>query len=775
MRLAYIALAWTSGILLAANNPTNPAFWLVLVGMSLVVVALMSPDMRLAAICLVAFTLGGLRISLSPHGSAVAAYNNLGGLTIEGIVTEAPDVREYGILLRVSAESVTRAGTTAPTGGLVLVRAPSTTDATYGDRVRATGLLISPQEFDTFSYADYLARAGVYSILTRSSIEVLSSGHGNPLYNSLIGVRSGASDIINEALHEPAAGLLNGMLLGDERSISLDTRDAFAATGAAHLLAISGFNMVVLARVVLGLFRGSRNRRGTAAALVAIAVYTALVGATPAVLRAALMSALLVMGETLRRKSFVPASLAFAALVLSLHNPLVLWDVGFQLSFFATLGLAMFATPFTNAVNSLSYRVLPNAAAGLLRGTLNEPFAVSLAAQVMTLPLTALYFGSLSLAAPLVNLLIVPLQPALLIAGGAAVMIAPLFFPLAQGLFWIVLVLVSWTGDVVRWFGRIPNAQTEFGVDARLVLLFYVFVIGWGMAQATQPDWLMRLARFVRSHAVLTSTLLAGICTVALTGAVAVSRPDGLLHVWMLDVGGSNAIFAQTPDGAQLLIDGGSFPARLLTALGDRMPFNDREIEVIAITQPDEANFAGLRSVLGRYSAGIILTNGQANLGEAWAELQEAVGSTGQIAVRAGYTITSDDGVTLEVLHPPQAPALEDNLNDGAMVLRLSFGEASFLLTSDLSENGQQAMLEAGITPQTAILQFPQGGAALDEAFLAAVQPQVVVVQSDSASHRDNADTLALLENIPRYHTDEGGTIHLYTDGRDLWVVQERR
>lgn len=775
MRLAYIALAWISGILLAANNPALPLIWLALLVLSLLVTALVSQNKRIAAVCLVAFTLGGWRVSTMPHSSAIAAYNNMGGLTIEGIVVDAPDVRENGVLLRVDADSVTRAGVTDTTDGLVLVRAPSTTQATYGDRVRATGLLIAPAEFDTFSYADYLARAGVYSILTRASVEVVSGGHGNPVYTALADVRRHASAIINAALPEPAAGLLNGMLLGDERGIAPATRDAFAATGAAHLLAISGFNMVVLARVVLSLFRNARSRRATVAALVSIAAYSALIGATPAVLRAALMSGLLVTGETLRRKTFVPASLAFAVIVLSLFNPLVLWDVGFQLSFFATLGLALLATPLTQRLNQLCVRLLPASAAGLLRSTINEPLAVSLAAQVATLPLTALYFGHLSLASPLVNLLIVPVQPALLVLGGLATMIAPLIFPLAQALFWIVLVLVAWTVDVVRWFAQLPGAQTDFSVDARLVLLFYVLLIGWGMAQATQPEWLIRLARFTRSRAVLTSTLLAGVCTVFLTGAVAFSRPDGLLHVWLLDVGGYNAVLAQTPNGAQYLVDGGSFPSRLLTALGDRMPFNDREIEVIAITQPDEANFSALRAVLERYEAGVILTNGQNNLGEAWSELQAAAGSTEQLAVRAGYRIASDDGVTLEVLHPLEAPALEDNLNDGALALRLSFGEVSFLLPSDLSEAGQTAMLEAGILPLATVLQVPQGGGALDEAFLAAVQPQIVVIQSDSASRQENADTLALLGDLPQYYTDEGGSIHLSTDGHRLWVVQERR
>src|SRR5690606_1310985 len=210
MRLVYIALGWTAGIILAANSTTQfPLIWLALVVLALIAAGLLWRDWRVLALTLVAFTLGGLRFSLVPTTSPIAAYNNLGGLTIEGVVVDEPDIRDYYTILRVAAETVTRAGSTVPTEGLVLVRAQSVADAQYGDRVRATGLLITPAEFDTFSYADYLARSGVVSIMSRASVEVLSSGHGSSLNTTLLTLKHQASSSINHALPEPAAGLLN--------------------------------------------------------------------------------------------------------------------------------------------------------------------------------------------------------------------------------------------------------------------------------------------------------------------------------------------------------------------------------------------------------------------------------------------------------------------------------------------------------------------------------------------------------------------------------------
>jgi competence protein ComEC len=178
--------------------------------------------------------------------------------------------------------------------------------------------------------------------------------------------------------------------------------------------------------------------------------------------------------------------------------------------------------------------------------------------------------------------------------------------------------------------------------------------------------------------------------------------------------------------------------------------------------------------VLGRYSAGVVLTNGQRNPGEAWAEFQETIGTTKQIAVRAGYSLVAGDGTKLEVLHPQTPPTIDENLNDGALVLRLSFGDVSFLLTSDISRDGQRTMLEAGQWPLATLLQLPQGGAVMDDNFFVAAQPQVIVMQSDSANRQANPDALALIGNTPLFRTDQGGTIHLWTDGISLWAVQER-
>lgn len=786
MRLVTIALGWTAGILLAANSTNRPTLiWLGLVILGGAALWLAWPDVpwRRGTLALLAFTLGGLRFSFVPVTSDIADYNNLGGLTIEGVVAAEPDTRDDRIQFQLAAETITRGGQTVPTDGLVLVQAPRVTAVRYGDRVTATGLLSLPAEFDTFSYADYLGRSGVFSIMRNAAVETVSGGHGNPITMALLDLKTQAAGLIARSLPEPGAGLLTGILLGDESGIAPEVADSFSKVGASHIIAISGFNMAVVSGVLLGMlerFRASRRWSAIIAVSVLVA-YTLFVGANAAVVRAAIMSSMLVIGSLLRRKTYVPASLAFVAILMSLQNPTVLWDISFQLSFFATLGLALFVDPISRWFNRLLARLLGRGAATRVGDFLAEPLVVTLAAQVTTVPLIVLYFGRLSLVSLVVNLLVIPAQSYLFIMGLLATIIAFLVPPLAQILYWMTLVLLAWTIGIVRLFAQMPFADVEFHVDPRLIALFFLIMIGGALMYATKPTWARRLARMLLQRAVVTAAALVSLAIALLMVVAALSRPDGQLHVWLLDMGHSNAVLVQTPGGAHLLIDGGHFPSRLLTALGDRLPFNDLEIDVMVVTQPDEADYGALPAVLARYDTGIVLTNGQPNLSDAFLELQTALNGRDVMTVRAGYTLETSDGVRLEVLHPQVQPELGDSLDDSAVVLRLIYGDVSFLVTGDLSREGQAALLESGEWPLATVLQLPRHGAArsLDGAFLSAVQPQVVVLQNDPANRRGDpdGDTLALLGDTPLFRTDDERnrphTLHLYTDGSELWVVNE--
>jgi competence protein ComEC len=782
MRLVYLAIGWSIGIICAANfSGLIPLFWLIGLGVATLITGIGWQRRRgWYLLAFIAFFAGGYRYQLVPQSSDLAQYNTVGSATIVGQVVQEPDIRDDRIQLRVQAESINLGVETYPTAGLLLVNTPRTAAVQYGDTVSVTGRLNTPATYDTFSYADFLAREGVFTVMDNTSIEILASDGGSPLTRRLLSIKNDLQAKIRAHLPDPQAALLTGILLGNERGLDPKLNEDFARVGAAHIIAISGFNMAIIAGIMdksLGRIFKTRKWIGVILGILLLALYTLLVGANTAVIRAAFMSSLLIIAPLFKRKTYVPASLAAVLMVMSAAQPLVLWDISFQLSFFAVLGLALFSTPYTRYFNSLLYNIFPAGFARVVGEFLNEPLVVSFAALTTTLPLTMLYFQRLSLVSLLVNILVVPIQSYVLIIGGIALLVSLVIAPLGQVLFWIVYVLLSWTIAVVRYFGDMRYADVIIGVDGRLIASFFVLVIGGAIVNAERFAWVRQADNFVRSRNIMTAMIVTGTCIAILILSIAQSRPDGKLHVWWLDVGHSHAVFIETPGGSQILVDGGQFPSRLLTAIGDRMPFYDRTIEIVAVTHPDEFDIAAVANVLERYSAGSVLINGQPNLSDTYVRLEQAIAPYDVVTVRAGYTVEIDDGTLIEVLHPAQAPALNDELGDNVMVLRVSYGEVSFLLTSDLSYTGQITLLENGQFPLATVMALPQHGTqrSLNETFLALGQPQAIALQSDIANRRGDPDrdTLVMLGDIPVYRTDEAGTLHFYTDGSALWFAGE--
>jgi competence protein ComEC len=278
--------------------------------------------------------------------------------------------------------------------------------------------------------------------------------------------------------------------------------------------------------------------------------------------------------------------------------------------------------------------------------------------------------------------------------------------------------------------------------------------------------------------------IVCGAILAVLAWATALSQPDGRLHVWFLDVGDGNAILVQTPRGANILIDGGPNPTRLRRGVGDALPFWDRSLDMLIITQPKNSVIDALPALLDRYEIKSVLTNGQtgdSDSYEALARLWQARG-TRVLAVSAGYRLVTGDHVTLEILHPQVLPVANADIEDASMVIRVSFGDASFLITSDLSARAEDIMLRAGWYIGSTVLMLPAHGSptANTAVFLRAAQPQVAVatVGAGNRSGLPAPETVEMLREVtsgPLYRTDQQGTVEMTTDGHTLWIATERR
>jgi competence protein ComEC len=248
MTIVYLATAWLAGIGLAKQIDV-PWQAIVLLGLFSFLVLLLwreSRRIRLAAACALALTLGAGRLLLAtPHFDerALATYNDVGWVTLEGVVVGEPDERDAYTNLGVRAERLVLPDKTEmPIRGMVLVKADRFPQWSYGDRVQVRGPLETPPVLEGFSYKEYLARQGIHSMVRRAEVTLLERQQASPILHYLFAFKKHAQSTIANILPEPQAALLTGILLGIETGIPDGLMDDFAATGTTHIIAISGFN-----------------------------------------------------------------------------------------------------------------------------------------------------------------------------------------------------------------------------------------------------------------------------------------------------------------------------------------------------------------------------------------------------------------------------------------------------------------------------------------------------------------------------------------------------
>lgn len=785
MVVVYFGVGWFIGLWLASMVSLTLAAWLIVAGVGVVTAVLTHKfsQWRWLGIGLLAVGLGAARYGTAVPtitDSHIAHYNDGGELTFTGLVSAEPDVRDRFTNLRVTVKTVTLPdGSTRPAHGMVLIRAFRYPEIPYGASVEITGRPETPPEFEDFSYKDYLARQGIHSLVNTPRLTILAERQGSPVKHAILAFKARAQTTINRLIPDPQAALLSGILLGNDNGLSPELADAFRLTGMTHIIAISGFNIAILIAIMVSISEPFLGRRGAVGFAVAgVTLYTILVGADASVVRAAIMGSIyLLAARLLGRPNFAYASLFLAGLLMTVINPFTLWDVGFQLSFTATLGLMLYADPFTQWTRARLLRWLDRDVVRQIMGLISESVLITLAAQVLTLPLMMAYFGQLSLISLPANVLILPAQPGVMVWGGLATLAGMVVPFVGQLLGWVAWLFLWYTTELVRLFAAAPGAAVPIDISTTGIIVIYAIIIAITWLAKQEAAKRAQITAVLRQN--LTQRLALGGTAVAaiLTIGWSVTQPDGNLHIVFIDVGQGDATFIQTPNGRQLLIDGGYYPSVLNDALGRQIPFWDHELDLMVATHPDADHISGLAGVFERYRVGELITNGQ-GLGES--PIYDAVLTAAETAgtpihrALAGEMILIDEGVWLEVLHPG-AELFPDERNENSVSMRLVYGDFSFVFTGDAEHNGEQAMLARGDFLGAQVFKAGHHGSngSSSAEMLAAVRPSIITISvgADNNFGHPSPEMLQRAADIGAavLRTDQLGTIELITNGQAMW------
>ena len=803
MTLVYLAGAWLLGVL--AGAASGDVWWpgVAAIGVAGVTAALLERRLQLALLGLLVaglFAGGAIRYADqappdSPAPDSIARQNDGDSIRLRAVVTDEPDVRGRSQRVRLSVREVfvpsaslrTGDGRWQPASGGVLLRRGLFPRHRYGDLLELEGELETPPSFPDFDYREFLARQGVVSLIAYPEVQTIATGEGNRALAALHDVRRSLGDALARALPEPQAALAQGIFLGQRSAIPPDLTDDMNATGTSHLIAISGHNVSLVAALVIASFAWLIGRRQAAlVALVAIGMYTMLTGASPTVVRAAIMGSLFVGATLVGRPASAFPSIVLAAALMAGWDPLVVHDVSFQLSFAAIIGL-VYLTPLlqTRGAELLRRGGVETGEGGFAAFVL-ESTTMTAGAVAATLPLIALNFGRVSLVAPLSNLLLVPAFPAILGSSALSAVAGVIWTPLGQATGWFAWVMLTYMVELARFFADLPLASIEvsgFGAGHAAASYLALVAFAWWLGRrrpeadpALSPDRVATGGLRLRPAWALAGGLAVA---AALAWWAALDSDGGRLRLTVLDVGQGDALLIETPAGQRILIDGGPSGRAVTQALGEELPFWERTLDLVVLTHPQEDHLAGLIEVVERYDVRAVLaTPAEADTAtyREWRDLIEREGMPYTVA-RPGGRIDLGEGAVLLILGPGADALASSEPNDASLVLRLVWDDISFLLTGDIEADGEEALLASNVELASTVLKAPHHGSATSSsaAFVRAVRPALAVV-SVGEGNPFGHPSAAVLERLGTplvFRTDRHGSVTLVTDGVRLWVETE--
>ncbi len=761
-------------------------------------------------LCLFVFLLGALNVHYDLHRVPgprdISRFAGNEKMTLEGFVAENPKVFPEKADLTVETARIIGDGRIEPVESRILLSIKNPRELPdYGDLIRFKAKLKPPRSFHNpggFDYERYLRMKGIRlrGTLDKSGYVVIRTGGGNPLKSRLEKFRTTLRRIIRANASSPEGEIIQAMILGEQSEIPREVMDRFNQTGTSHIIAISGFNIGIIAafsfliiKALTGfsehlLLRFNMVKVSTLFAFVPIILYAFIAGFGISVVRATLMILSFLAAILLGKDRDLPNTLAFAALLILAASPLSLFDVSFQLSFSAVASILYIVPRFSflpaaHPDHPIKHPRLRKALSGFILF-----LAASLAATLGAAPLIAYYFNLLSLITLLANILIVPIMGYLVILiGMAMILTAPLSSWLTIALVKICAWLTGLSLSIAESLSRLPLAYTFVATPTLPELAAYYLLLitgvtwidlwrerrdpkGTGMTEASKE----RLRLF--------TCLLLVFFMVDGMYFFYKDRHAGRLRATFLDVGQGSSALIDFPGGTKMLVDGGgSYDGRFDTGRYILAPFLWHEkiarVDIVVLSHPHPDHLNGLIYILRHFHVREVWSNGDAEDSAFYDLFRKIIAEKGirHCIMEKGRPPIIINGARIDVLHPPEhLDRGSFDTNDRSVVLKISYGDTGILLPGDISAQAESLLLKQGKTLRSDVLLAPHHGGARSSSlpFLRKVRPDIVIFSCGAG----NIFRLPHPGVLERYReagsrilrTDLDGALQIETDGNGV-------
>lgn len=738
------------------------------------------------------FSLGILFLGQSLHWQKINALDKnfpKGSLTLIGTIESFPiQLRSSSGAVRVRfslrcAQLLQPSGKWIATNQKIMVSIPESAPfLRYGDQLLLKGEVLkttsatNPGSFDPESYLEREGFSNRFFVKAGDDFMLMARGKGNSFIARVGRLKDFLIRMVETHIPSPEGGVVKAMLLGNREEISFEVRDYFSKSGTAHLLAISGLHVGLVASIFINFLQFLRfsRRLSYVSTIFLLMGYSVLTGAHASVLRATLMIILFLSGFIFKRESELVTSLSWAAILILVFEPLQLFDAGFQLSFLTVLCLGVLAPQwqtlevgFLVALQKTGASISADKAKWIRLEKILFYFqnylGVSLAAWIGILPLIAHYFFLFSPVTIFANIFVVPYLWVVIASGFAFLLLGSFseFFQEALGsalwLFTKILIVIC------RWFSAIPWGH--FRVPPPTVFDFLGFY-------ALMLLWLFREKLGISKNKFL---IILFIFLNLFVWKDFFHSPSKDLKITFLDVGHGDSALIEFPEKGKLLVDagmGGDWDQGRMSVAPFLWTKGITRLDGILITHPHFDHYGGLKYLLNEFSVGTVFDNGDRS-SALYEESFKGV-KVDRRVLKEGDEIVSTKKVETVVLHPPKNLVSDSKLgpNNQSLIIQLRYRKFKILMSGDAESLALEEINRYGEKLESQLLKVPHHGGdgkIAEEEFLSYVKPQIAVI-SEAEKNRFNLPSKKTVEllhqlGIKIYQTGLTGAVEYITDG----------
>ena len=720
-------------------------------------------------------------------------------VVLTGTIYRPPQKEERKTVVYLMAEGIAHGDTMKPATGRVRItmRDPAV-HVRYGYQVRLSAKLYHPHNFHnpgSFGYAGYLRRKGVLVtgyVRDGDKIEIVSTKRGNFLVRWFDRWREGIEHFLDTNTSPPGRGMLKALIIGERGEIPHEVRQDFIAAGAVHILAISGLHLGIIVTLIFfaikGMLRLSERvllrydirKIAALATFPPLFAYILITGFPISTIRAGIMASCFLASILINRHRNTLNTLAFAAFIILLASPTSLWDPSFQLSFASVLGIIVLTPPLYRFLFPLDPLTLltPQRGEKFKRG-IALSFIASFAAIVVTSPIVAFHFHRVSIMGLVSNAIIIPIVGlGVLPLGLLSLPLIPIFPSGGALLVQAAAALAQWGIRAMELIASLPFAACYLpGPTTLEMILIYAFIAS-----------LLWLKRPRLKKVALVLILVLALIDLSFWGLRGYAMKD--LRTTFLDVGQGDCTLVEFPHGKRMLIDGGGLYGDFDVGENVIAPYLWKRrilhVDYLVLSHPEPDHYKGLLFIAQHFGPREFWHNGMTSDASTYEELLKVIKEKEitMVQVDDGFTRTIG-GVEIEALHPAEGwfsggERKRGWTNNNSLVLRIAFGDQSFLFTGDIEKEAETRLLRDDKKLEAHVLKVPHHGSKTSSTyyFVDAVSPQYVIfpVGYKNIFHFPNKRVLSRYEHRGSQilRTDLDGAITVTSDGKALRIKTYR-